>query len=186
MKVTATIGDNPSVIEFYVYHDVAAGVSYVDDARVIGGTRDKIFIGNLGLAQNLPHKVSREPSDYSQEEPWVIMRGTEISGDYLYVNSSLNDYRLRIEGIGYLDFLASGVSSTAWTATIDINSPQTEILVACAAVYLWRTRVMPNWTSGDIQDAERALAYWELELRKRKALYGMPTPPATINFTGSR
>ena len=68
---------NATDITFKIYHAVAAPgqASYVDDGRVISGHRGKLYIGNLGLAQDKPHKVEIEPTSYSQDEEWL---GVEI------------------------------------------------------------------------------------------------------------
>ncbi|KKM08181.1 hypothetical protein LCGC14_1726450 [marine sediment metagenome] len=92
----------------------------------------------------------------------------------------LKDRRLRIEGMGYLDFLASGVSSTAWTATININSPQTDILVAQAALYLYTWMSMPNFDSGTTERFQQMMPFWQQELAKRKRLFRMPMPDIQI------
>ncbi len=186
LEVSATIQDNPTAIQFIIYHVVAAGVSYVDDARVISGYRTRIYIGHLGLAQNRPHLVQVEPSGYSQQEPWLTIRDCKVDqNSYLYLPASvLPDYRLRIRGIGYPDFTASGVTSTAWTATIALDYPQTEILVAEAALWLYTRMSMPNFTQGVRAEYQKMMAYWESEIVKRKAKFGMLTPPVAANWGG--
>ncbi|KKK50594.1 hypothetical protein LCGC14_3123460, partial [marine sediment metagenome] len=64
-----------------------------------------------------------------------------------------------------LDFLASGVSSTAWTATININSPQTDILVAQAALYLYTWMSIPNFDSGTTERFQQMMGFWQGELQ---------------------
>uniref|UniRef100_A0A6M3J8M6 Uncharacterized protein n=1 Tax=viral metagenome TaxID=1070528 RepID=A0A6M3J8M6_9ZZZZ len=184
LSVQANIDDNPSDAKFLISHEIAGGTSYVDDARVISGYKSKMYIGNLGLAQNRPYEVSLEPSDYSQEEPWIPIHDWEVDENgYLYLPSSIpNDYRLRIIGRQYLDFLTLGTSSTAWTATINLDSPQTEILVAEAAVYLYTWMSMPNYESGTRQDYQQMIGYWKGESAKRKGKYGMPSVPVTVSW----
>ena len=184
LTVTAAIKDNPTIIAFIIYHDNASGTSYVDDARVISSDRSRLYIGHLGLAKNQPHRVYIEPDDYSQLEPWYMVRDWAVDKDgYLYLPASTpNDYRLRIQGIGYFDFLASGVSSTAWTATINLDYPQTEILVAEAALYLYTWMSMPNFESGTRKDYQQMSAYWKQEAAERKAKFGMISPGATVSW----
>jgi len=190
LTVSATIDDNPTDISFKIYHAVAAGTSYVDDARVISSYSPRQYIGGIGLFRNNPHRILIEWSDYNTEAPWITIRGYDIdrNNSYLVLPSSVErDYRLRIEGIGYLDFLdSSGVSGTDWDDTISISEPQLQILVAQAAVYLYRTMIMPNFTAGDNQTFSNALQFWQNELRDRKARFGMEAPPATIHFASSR
>lgn len=186
LEVKATIGDNPTSIEFRIYHDVAAGTSYIDDARIIGGYLSRIYIGDLNLAQNKPHQVLIEPSDYSTREPWLLIHNYEIdvTNGYLYLPASVSrDYRLRILGIGYLNFVdSSGDSSTAWDSTIDIDSPQTEILVAEAAIYLCNQMIVPNQTLGTSELWKDALGYWKAELRDRQGRFGIVAPAATTHW----
>ena len=187
LSVTAVIKDNPTAITFYIYHDVATtATSYVDDARVISGDRSRLYIGHMGFAQNRPHRVYIEPSDYSQEEPWYMVRDWLVDKDgYLYLPASTaSDYRLRLRGIGYLDFLVSGVSSTAWTATIALDSPQIEILAAEAALYLYTTMSMPNYEAGTRAAYQQMIPYWEAESAKRKAQFGMLAPGTAIHWGG--
>jgi hypothetical protein len=180
LTVSATIKDHPTSITFYVYHVVAAGTSYIDDARVIAGTNDKIYIGDLGLVNHTPHAVYIEPSYYSTQEPWLKTHNWRVdNAGYLYL-PEINNYRLRIQGIAYVDFLASGVSSTAWTASIDLDAPQLDILVADAIIYLYTQMITPNYTSGDRDKFVQMLSYWEKELSNRKARFGMSLPSNTV------
>lgn len=183
LKVTATIQDNPTAIEFHILLDTAND-AYIDDARVISDYRGKIYIGNLSLAKNKPHQVLIEPTNYSQEESWEKVRDYVVDKDgYLYIPTTYpSDRRLRIRGIGYLDFLASGVSSTAWTATIELDSPQLEILVAQAALYLYTWMAMPNYESGTREAYQQMIGYWKQELAERIAKFSMPSPGATIHW----
>ncbi len=183
LKVTATIQDNPTAIEFHILLDTA-NVAYIDDARVISDYRSKLYIGNLGLARNRPHQVFIEPTDYSQQEGWIRVRDYKVDGDgYLYIPTTYpSDYRLRIRGIGYLDFLASGVSSTAWTATIDLDAPQIEILVAQAALYLYTWMAVPNFDSGTTVEYKEMIGYWKQELAERIAKFHMISPGVTIHW----
>ncbi len=182
--VTQYIASNATQVTFTIHHGVAAATSYVDDARVISDYRGRLNIGYLWLAQNRPHQVYIEPTYYSQEEDWIKITDYKVSQDgYLYIPTIYpSDYRLRIRGIGYLDFLVSGVSSTSWSATIDIESPQLDILVAEAAIYLCNQMVLPNYTSGESDRWARALAYWQNELNDRRMKYGMKSPAATLHW----
>ncbi len=180
MEVEATIGENPTNISFRLYHAVAAGTSYVDDARIMGDEYGKVYIGDLGFSQHEPHGVFVEAADYTKGEPWIRLHKWNVDhAGYLYVGDGYSDRTLRLEGIGYLDFLASGVASTAWAATIDIDQPQLDILVAKAAQYLCRMKIVPADTTGQIQKWQDALAYWEREYAVRTQKFGMVPPKAT-------
>ena len=187
MEIQVKIADNPSETTFRLLHDVAAGTSYVEDARVISDYRGRTYIGQLGLAQNRPHQIYIEPSDYSQEEDWIRVRGYKIDDSgYLYIPTIYSsDYRLRIRGVGYLDFLASGVSSTAWTATIAIDLPQLDILIAQAALYLYTELALPNYETGTRAGYQQMIAFWKQELAERKAKFGMVSPGATVQWSNS-
>ena len=181
LTVTATLDKTPTDVEFRIYSDVAAGTSYVDDARVIGPDGARQYIGHLGLAQNLPHRVSVEQSDYNNRAPFLTLDSVEYDPESGYMRTpGLKDLRLRIEGMGYLDFLASGVSSTAWTATININAPQTDILVAQAALYLYTIMSMPNFDSGTTERFQQMMGFWQGELDRRIRKFRMPPLPITI------
>jgi len=184
LYVTQQLADNPTEITLTVHHGVAAAESYVDDARVVGPYRNRLYIGHLGLARNRPHGVYMEPSYYSQEEEWVRIRGYDIDKDgYIHIPTTYpSDYRLRVRGIGYLDFLASGVSSTAWTATIDIDSPQLDILIADAAMYLYGQMVVPNFDTGENKTFTNAYQFWQMKYQEAVSKYGMKAPPATIHY----
>ncbi len=187
LTVTATIKDNPSVIEFIIYHAVAAGISYVDDARVISGDNGKTYIANLGLARNRPHKVLIERSDYSTLEPWFPLRGItyDTTNGYMFLPGNVPaDYRLRVVGIGYLDFLTSaGVSSDTWTNTIAIDKPQLDILIAQAALYLYTEVSMPNFTQGTREKYMEMMGFWKQELMERIAKFSMVSPGALVQWS---
>ena len=179
--VTQYIDPNATQVTFTIHWAGLGTASYVDDARVISDYRGKLYIGHLGLAQNRPHQVLMEPNYYSQQEDWIKLFDWKVDPDgYLYLPTVYpSDYRLRIRGIKILDFLASGVSSTLWTASIDLAQPQIEILVAQAALYLYTWMSMPNFESGTREDYQQMMGFWENELTKRKAQFGMRSPGAT-------
>ncbi len=184
MYVTQYIDPNATQVTFTIHHESATANSYVDDARVISEPRGKLYIGNLGLVRNKPHQVFIEPYYYSQDEDWIRVRDCKVDPNgYLYIPTSYpSDRRLRIRGIGYLDFLASGVSSTAWTATIALDEPQLKVLVAEAALQLYTTMALPNFESGTRDEFAKASTYWDSESAKRRAKYGMKSPSATIHW----
>jgi len=183
--VTQNIDSNATQVTFAIHHDVAAGTSYVDDARVISGRRGKTYLAYVGFAQNIPPSVYIEPNQYSTEEDWIPIHDYEIDNlGYLYIPTSIPaDYRLRMRGAGYLDFIASGTSSTAWSSTIALNSPQTEVLIAEAAVYLYTWMSLPNYESGTRKDYQGMLEYWQAESQRRRSKFGMP-PLSITNSWG--
>lgn len=185
LSVSYTIDDNPTDIEFRVYHAVDAGTSYVNDLRVIGPDGARIYIGDLGLAQNKPHQVLIEPSNYAHSEPWIPLHNYQVdsTNGYLYLPNIASNLRLRILGNGYLDFYdTSDVIGTGWADTIALDTPQTEILVAQAAVYLCQQMIVPNYTSGESDEWAKSLAYWQRELRKRISRFGQMAPSSTVHW----
>ncbi len=187
LSVQYTIDDNPTDIEFRVYMDTANN-AYVNDLRVMasGIDRPRIFINDLGLAQNKPHQVLIEPTDHSTQEPWALInniRYDQTSG-YMYLPDGVSsDYRLRILGNKYLDFYdTSDVVGTDWEDTIALDTPQIEILVAQAIIYLCQQRIVPNYTSGESKEWAQALMYWQQELRERISRFGMTSPGATVSW----
>jgi hypothetical protein len=182
LKVTATICDHPASVTFTIHHEKAAGTSYVDDARVISGDFDRIYIGNMGLSQNEPFSVSVETSDYTMSEPWVLLHKWDVDyAGYLYIGDGYTNKSVRVEGIGYLGFVTSGTTtaSTAWAAVIDVDQPQLDILIAKAAIYLCQQKIMPADTTGQVTRWQMAKAYWEQEYQRRVQKFGMAMPRAT-------
>ena len=100
----------------------------------------------------------------------------------MYLPSGISqDHRLRILGNKYLDFYdTSDVIGTDWPDTIALNTPQIEILVAQAMVYLCQQRIVPNYTSGESKEWAISMAYWQAELRERISRFGMLSPGATV------
>lgn len=184
LKVQYTIDSNPTDIEFRVYHALDAGTSYVDDARVIGPNGERIYIGDLGLTQNKPHQVLLERSSYSNREPWYLIHGMKYADGYMLIPDWVSkDYRLRIKGTKYLDFYdTSGDVGTDWADTIDLDSPQIEILIAEAAIYLCEQMIIPSDTSAKSERWEKALAYWDRQLSARIKKYGMEAPEAITQW----
>lgn len=187
LEVTKTISDNPTDISFRVYLANASATAYVDDLRVIAEEdySPRIYVGHLGLAQNQPVQVFIEHNTYSQREPWILIPNVDIDyeGGWMYLPSGVAaDYRVRVKGIGYLDFLASGASSTAWTATVNIDQPQLDILVAQAILYLYQEMSVPNFTQGTRRDFQEMIAYWERELSRRIGKYGMETLSVPVKY----
>jgi len=185
LSVTATIQDNPTAIEFHILLDTA-NTAYVDDARVIGPTQPRLFIDQLGLSQEIPVQIEIESSNYSTDEPWVQVFNSRLDTElgYLYLPSSVQrDRRLRIKGIGYLDFVDSdGDSATAWDSTININSPQTDILIAQAILYLYTQMSLPNFSRNTKKDFQEMMIFWDSELRRRIGKHGMEVQSIPVRF----
>jgi len=177
---------NATEVTFTIHHEVAAATSYVDDARVIGPYQPRLFIDQLGLAQEKPIQIEIEPENYSTDEPWATIFNSRIDSElgYIYIPSSVQrDRRLRIKGIGYLDFVdSSGDSGTDWADMININSPQTDILVAQAAVYLYTVMSMPNFSRNTKQDFQQMIGFWENKLRVARNKFGMEIPSIPVRF----
>jgi hypothetical protein len=176
--VEADISPTATDVAFRWYHDNAAALDYWDDAYVVGPFYPKVYIHDLNLALDYPRKVSYFPYDFSEPLP---ITDYDIDTDYIYLKDNYAPYRLRIEGTGYLDFLASGVSSTAWTSTIELDEPQLKILSAEAAIYLYNQRSL-NYTAGARNEAIANRSWWELELQKRRRQFGMVLPNIRTNF----
>ena len=179
LTVSATIATSPSQVRFAI-HRGASSTAYTDDWRVYGPIRDKVYIGDIGLAQDKPHRVSQAADAAIHNEPWHLLHKYRVQDGWLYLHEGSANCRLRLEGIGYLNFLVSGAVSTAWAAVIDINSPQTEILVAEAIMYLYTQMILPNFTSGDRESFVEILNYWASELNRRRAKFGMPAPLPSV------
>ena len=183
LSINPTIADDPTEITFKILHDVAAGTSFVDDARVLGPERDKVYIGNLDFADRLPHIVEEVRGDRVDIETWQILENKWVDKDnFLHIPDGTRDYHLRLTGLAYLPWIdTSGVVGTDWDDTIDIDAPKTDILYARAAQYLYRQLTTPNWTTGDNKAFREALADWTLEYDRLTNQLGMDSPGATVN-----
>ena len=186
MYVQQFIDWNPTEITFTIHHEDANGISYIDDARAIGPYQPRLFIETLGLSQETPIQVEIEPSNYSTDEPWAQVFNSRLDTElgYLYLPSSVQrDRRLRIKGIGYLDFVdSSGDSGTDWDDTININSPQTDILIAQAIVYLYTQMSLPNFSRNTRQDFQEMIGFWEDKLRRAIGKHGMEVQSIPVRF----
>jgi hypothetical protein len=185
--VTQYIDPNATEVTCTIHLDsvLPAPTAYVDDARLLSYPRGRLYIGTLGLHNNHPHRVEMEPSYYSQEEEWLKLAGWTVdeTNGYLYLPTRYqSDRRLRIRGLKTLDFLSSGSSSTDWSATIALDQPQLDILVAQAAFYLYGQMIVPNFDTGENQAFSNAYAYWRDRLAEVKAKHARKSPPATIHF----
>jgi hypothetical protein len=179
------IDKNAASVTLTIYLTNPAAIAYVDDARVIGPFRSKLYIGHLGFAQNRPIQVDIETSNYSQGEPKHALRNIDVDpSGYMYLPSSTpSNFRLRLRGMGYLQFLSSGVESTDWAATVDIDEPQLSVLYAAAALYLYQQQMMPNLGGGDTQEYSMGYKFWREELVRRQEVFGMVRPSARVNWT---
>ena len=186
MYVQQFIDWNPTEITFTIHHENASATSYVDDARVIGPYQPRLFIDQLGLSQETPVQVEIESENYSTDEPWAQVFNSRLDTElgYLYLPSSVQrDRRLRIKGIGYLDFLdSSGDSATAWDSTININSPQTDILIAQAILYLYTQMSLPNFSRNTRDDFQDMVVFWESKLRRAIGKHGMEVQSIPVRF----
>ncbi len=183
LTVSATLASSCSEITFTIRNETGSGNIYWDNARVIGPTFNKIYVGDLGLLNHEPHQILQQSSSSLEYEPWQMLRGWEPDyNGYIYLPDGSQEYRLRIIGIGHLDFLVSGVASTAWAATVAIGEPHIRILTAYAARYLYQQMAMPDYDTGTAGRFGQAMQYWDGEIAKRSALFGMPPPAATQDW----
>jgi hypothetical protein len=125
-----------------------------------------------------------EQSNYGQYEPWVPVKGYTVdNAGYLYLPTDYpSNYRLRIRGIKFLDFLLSGVSSEEWTSSISLDQPQLDVLIGDAIVFLCTQMVSPVQSTGTIEQWGKNLAYWKQEAKERKNLYRMNFPPIAVHW----
>jgi hypothetical protein len=184
LKVTTTIAETPTAITLFVYHTNAAGVSYIDDGRVIGADFNAVYIEDLGIHQNSPHKVSVIDNYYEPNvSPRLVHNITYDRGDGFLISDDIEPGdTLLIEGIKPLDFLLAGVPSTSWTSTIDLDEPQLQILTSLAAYHLAMSRTMPTGATSDIKRWQDAAQYWMGEYTRTRSQFGMIAPGATVNW----
>lgn len=175
LTVSAAISSTAPYIVVIIEQTGSAATAYLDDARLTGGTYNKVWIGDLGMVNNEPSRISYESSG-AYSEPWQQIRRYEVEDGWLLLHEGLPNRTLRIEGRSYLDFKDAGVSSTLWGATINLDSNQLKILTAQAAIYLYQQLAQPNWTSGERKAAHEAIAFWKGELAERVAKFRMPRP----------
>lgn len=133
-------------------------------------------ISTIGFAQNQPTQVEYCELPSVTYPIWTIIRDWRVTtAGILYLPSSMPASTLRLTGMGYLDFLLTGAVSTAWTATIALDNPQTQILTAEAAIYLYN-QMAGSYTTGGREYATERLAWWVNERNKRRLQFGMPVP----------
>ncbi len=177
------IDKNATNVTFTVYLDNAAATAYVDDARAVGPERGRLYIGHLGLAQNYPSVVEISDAYTSQKEPAQGVQGWKVDpAGFVYIPTDYhNDRTLRIIGKGYLDFLLLGVASTDWTAEVNIEEPQLDILVSMAAIELCRTKILPVDDSAATAAWRAALKDFKDDLVERIQKFSMPVMPIHTN-----
>lgn len=187
LEVTLTIVAEPTSIQFIILHDVAAGTSYVDDARVLSIDREKIYIGDLAFPDRKPTIVEQAHDANIHRERWTVLRNWWVdSDDYLHLPEGTMNDRLRITGKGYLDFLVAGASSTAWTSTVNVNSPQTDIIVALAIQHIYETVSPTNYSAGDAAAYQAEADRWKGKLAEYISRFAMESPPVTVQSGRSR
>jgi hypothetical protein len=179
LEVTQAINATPTSIEFRVYLASASATAYISDLRIRGPIYNKVYVGDLDFVKNEPDAIWMEPSNYSTAEPWIPVRNWTLDKDgWLHIPDTGLKRRLRMEGMGYLDFLdTNGDVGTDWADTIDIDSPQTKILSAQAIIWLCNQMILPNYDSPETERWEKALNYWQRELDKRIKRYSMTLNP---------
>ena len=181
--VEKTIAATAGTVSFRVYHDNAAASSYIDDLRVNGPPYTRVWIGDLGLAQDRPISVSYSSQWNLRQAQWIPAHNVinEYNGfiDLPNVPANMN---LLIRGYGYLDFLVAGLPSTSWTATLAIDHPQTTIVTAAAAKWLYQQMMQPNMVSGDIGPFQQGYQFWSAEFERRKDRFHMPEIPIKLNW----
>lgn len=188
MEVTAAIQDNPTAVEVRIYNDTTSAV-YADDASLTGTGRKYAYdISDLGLMNHCPNAIYRLRSrnaNETQPAPKDLVAMVDnwkrpTSDGILRFTSPLPDgVKLRIVGMAYLTQPADGDSNvtTNWTAT-EVSAPQDEIIIAEAAMYLYRSLISRSVAS-DIERFQLLLQYWQQESARRKIAYGMAPLPVT-------
>lgn len=180
LEVTANIQDNPTVVEFYIYLASATANAYVDDARVTGPFYNKVYIGDLEITRNEPNRVLiyRPYSYFPAKRLW----SWKVEDGWLYSNELESGMNLKIEGMGVIDFLLSGVSSDDWTATVDIDQPQLGILTGYAAINLFKNKIIPTFTAGESNESQLGMVYLQQELASRISKHRMFSLPITRKY----
>lgn len=113
--------------------------------------------------------LKRPSGPYSLELNW------DIVNDVLVLKSFPSHPRsLRIIGTGYLSAVTSD------TASMEINDPQTQILYAAAAKWLYQ-QLSQREPGQDQPTAQAMIAYWDRELELRKRRHAMASPALKRN-----
>jgi len=108
----------------------------------------------------------------------LLLNWTAHENGVLEFRQSLSSDRpIRLIGIGYLS------SVSADTDTMELDDPQTELLYAEAACFLYRRSLAksPSETQGVYG---LLLAYWENEVHRWRNRVGMGVPPTKRNAPG--
>ena len=181
LEVTSYISETAKTIRLTILLESETATAIIDDCKVFGPTYNKIDISGLNLDPNYRPKVYAAPNGFREE--LVLLHNVQYdkANSCIYVFDNYQESDLVIEGIGYLDFIKSGASSTAWDSTIAVDNPQLLILTAQAAIYLFTQRVM-SYTSGEAKFAKEMVDYWKKELESRINKFRMPASTVVVNW----
>ena len=148
LSVSATMPSAPSEVTARIINDgpTTAFAYYIDSAI-------------LWSAQK------RAASHYSLLLNWTT-DGTTLEFPYTISES----YPIRVVGTGHLS------SGSADTDTMELDDPQTELLYAQAAVYLYR-QILSKSPGQAQQSYLQLLAYWEEQVKRLKSSVAMSSPP---------
>lgn len=179
--VTAQIAEDATNVSFRVYLDSATATGYVDNLRVFGPTYNKIYVGNLSLDPTKKPRVYAAPNGFRAELMPVHNVQLDLTNGFIYIFDDLQDSDLVIEGMGYLDFLKSGATSTAWDSTVAVNDPQLRILTSTAALWLYSQR-LATYTGGEIKYTQDMIKYWQDTQKQLILKFRQPLPLVSANW----
>ena len=179
--VSATIPDNPSTVQIRVYYDSVASPAYIDEVWIEGvGEHYTYDISGLGLYQNQPSQVLQILDDQYARSDFVRLHNWEsptVDGKLRFRGRTMpaDGSLLRITGMGYLS------SPTTAAGTTEADAPQTQIIVAESAVYLYDLLINKS-PAQDIGRFEAAKQRWTQLSMQRRIQFGMPQPAGTLIY----
>jgi hypothetical protein len=181
--VQVYIDKDATDVSFRVYLDESAATGYIDDLRVTSSrATERVYIGDLALAQGRPSAVQYALDYFPESDEQRYLRNWYIDGDYLVLPYCRQDTPLRILGRDYLSFLKAGVETEAYDATVAIDDPQTRIVSAQAALWLYNRTGLPNYSTGQRKDYQEAANYWSNEFQHRVNKFKMPQFPLLVKW----
>jgi len=175
LSVEATI-DATGTVTFGF--DMAAETYYLDDAYNIGGLPlyeytipSAIQIERNAFEVELQDSRDYPKGCYTKIDPvnYNIIPQTDGTRLLRFRNRPSDGYHIRVRGMGHLSALTTGAS------TIEIDAPQTELVIAQAAVNLYQRGQQGDKQMDEATQAQR-LSLAQMRLAQAKAAFGMKSP----------
>ncbi len=175
LSVSATITPT-GVIDFGVSQ--GASTIFLDDAYTVGGPAlyEYTIPSAIQIERNAFEVEVQDSNSYSkgtytrvEANTYDIIPQTDASRLLRFRQRPSDGYHIRVRGMGHLTALA------AQDSTIEIDAPQTELVIAQSAVNLY-LRGQEGDKQMDEATQQAKLGQWQMRLAQVKAQFGMKAP----------